>query len=90
MFHEDRSRLHREGGPGASVLRLHDHLQRTPVTSVARAATAVGVSVPTATAAIRKLESIGLLRELTGGRRGRLYAYDKYLKILSEGTEPLP
>lgn len=89
LFHADRARLHREGGPGASVLRLHDHLQRTPVTSVARAAAAIEASVPTATAAIRKLESIGLLRELTGGKRGRLFAYDQYLNILGEGTEPL-
>ncbi len=39
---------------------------------------------------MRKLEAIGLLRELTSGQRGRLYAYDRYLNILSEGTEPLP
>lgn len=89
LFGADRARLHREGGSGASVLRLHDHLQRTPVTSVGRAAKAIDASVPTATAAVRKLESIGLLRELTGGKRGRLYAYDKYLNILGEGTEPL-
>jgi hypothetical protein len=28
-------------------------------------------------------------REITGGRRHRLLAYDAYLSILSEGTEPL-
>lgn len=26
---------------------------------------------------------------MTGGKYGRLYAYDAYLSILSEGTEPL-
>ena len=87
LFQRDRDRLHREGGHGASVLRLHDHLQRTPVTSVARAAASTGVTVPTA--AIRKLEAIGLLREMTGGKYGRLYAYSEYLMVLSEGTEPL-
>jgi hypothetical protein len=31
----------------------------------------------------------GLARELTGKRRNRLYVYDQYLTILSEGTEEL-
>ena len=28
--------------------------------------------------------------ELTGRRRRRMFAYDEYLRVLSEGTEPLP
>ena len=31
----------------------------------------------------------GILKELTGKRRGRLFAYTKYLKLLDMGTEPL-
>jgi len=34
------------------------------------------------------LEKSGILREATGRQRGKLYVYDEYLKILSEGTEP--
>jgi len=29
-----------------------------------------------------------IVRELTGKRRNRLYAYDRYLEVLSERTEP--
>jgi len=29
-------------------------------------------------------------KEITGQKRNRLFCYDRYLKILSEGTEPLP
>ena len=35
------------------------------------------------------LMSIGLVRELTGFRRNRVFAYDRYLAILGEGTEPM-
>lgn len=35
------------------------------------------------------LVSLGLARELTGHRRNRVFAYDRYLAVLSEGTEPL-
>ena len=30
---------------------------------------------------------LGIARELTGRRRNRLFVYDRYLAILSEGTE---
>ena len=33
---------------------------------------------------------LGLVKELTGGKRNRLFCYDRYMKILSEGMEPLP
>jgi hypothetical protein len=32
---------------------------------------------------------LGIVKELTGGRRNRVFAYDRYLAILNEGTEPL-
>jgi hypothetical protein len=34
------------------------------------------------------LLSLGIARELTGRKRNRAFAYDRYLAILSEGTEP--
>jgi len=30
-----------------------------------------------------------MVEEITGRRRNRLYVYQPYLKILSEGTEPI-
>jgi Fic family protein len=49
----------------------------------------MNVSLPTATKALQRLQTLGIVREITGGKYGRLYAYDAYLSILSEGTEPL-
>jgi hypothetical protein len=31
----------------------------------------------------------GLVRELTGNRRNRVFAYERYLAIIGEGSEPL-
>ena len=38
---------------------------------------------------MKHLAKLGIARETTGRSYGRIYAYDKYLKILNEGTEPL-
>ena len=39
---------------------------------------------------IGRFVAMGLLRETTGGSRDRLFAYEPYLPLLREGTEPLP
>jgi len=41
------------------------------------------------TASLKHLAKLGIARETTGRNYARIYAYDKYLKILNEGTEPL-
>jgi hypothetical protein len=35
------------------------------------------------------MRNLGILQEITGKQRDRLYAYGEYLAILNEGTEPL-
>jgi hypothetical protein len=47
------------------------------------------LTFPTVSKAMDLLMDLGIARELTGKRRNRLFAYDQYLAILSEGTEPL-
>lgn len=47
------------------------------------------MSFPTASKAIEALAELGIAREITGGRRNRLFVYSAYLAILSEGTEQL-
>jgi Fic family protein len=89
LFQSDRERLQADGASTVTALRLHEALQRKPITSASGAAEALATSIPTAMKAIRKLEKLGLVRELTGGKYGRLYAYDGYLTILNEGTEPI-
>ena len=36
---------------------------------------------------MRALERLGVVRELTGKKRNRLFGYEEYLSILNEGTE---
>jgi Fic family protein len=88
LFERDRQRITGLGRTSASLLRLHDFLRRTPLTSPARVAEALNVSAPTVNAALARLTAAGVLKEVTGRRWARLYAYQEYLDILAEGTEP--
>jgi len=47
-----------------------------------------GLSFPAASTAMDLLVKLKVVRELTGKRRNRLFAYDRYLEVLNEGTEP--
>jgi hypothetical protein len=48
------------------------------------------VSEPTAYKAVARLESLGILRELTGRSWRKVYAYEEYLAILNDGTQLEP
>ncbi|HEX9001110.1 MAG TPA: Fic family protein [Blastocatellia bacterium] len=90
LFDEDRLRIESLGRPAASALRVHQYLKTKPLTSIPSAAQSLGLSVPTVTASLKYLEQLGLVRELTQRNRNRLFAYHQYLKILTQGTAPLP
>ena len=48
------------------------------------------LTAPTINAAMADLQRLGLVEEVTGRRRGRVFGYRAYLDILNEGTAPLP
>lgn len=86
----DEIRVQAIGKPAGSALRVHRLLQGQPILSIAAASKELNLTTPTVTAALGHLEKLGIVREATGRKYGRLYTYEKYLKILNEGTEPLP
>jgi len=49
----------------------------------------LGISQPTITSVLQVFERLGIVREITGKQRDRVYVYDPYLKILERGTEPI-
>ncbi len=56
-------------------------LYKTPLVSSADLERALEISTPTANTLIRELIRVGVLVEITGQRRGRIYAFDRYLKL---------
>ncbi|HSP96887.1 MAG TPA: Fic family protein [Candidatus Dormibacteraeota bacterium] len=90
LFRDDRARIEPSGRRAGSALRVHESLKARPIVSMPEVCRRTGLSFPAASAAMDLLIECGIARELTGKRRNRLFAYDRYLAILNEGTEPPP
>jgi Fic family protein len=89
LFGEHRKRIETLGRPAASVLLVYRHLQRTPILSIVNAAPKIGISAPTVAKSLEHLRQLGIVRELTGKQRHRMFVYEPYLAILNEGMEPI-
>lgn len=89
LFTDDRTRIESMGLAAGNVLRVYSYLQKKPVLEIPRASQEIDISQPTVTSALKRLEEIGVVREITGKARDRIYAYKEYLNILEEGAQPL-
>ncbi len=90
LFREDRERISAESERASSALRIYDQLQQNPYVTANLLVERTGLSAPTVNAALADLARLGIVEEVTGRRRGRVFGYRRYLAILAEGTDPLP
>lgn len=71
-------------GRGAgNGLKLLEHLFRTPVTTVQAVSSLLGTTYPGAANLVNKLQDAGLLNELTGQARNRVFRYEPYVELFS-------
>jgi len=89
LFAEDEARIHTVGRGAGSALRTFHALCGRPLLAVREIERRTGLSYPTAAKAVAALERLGVVAEITGRKRNRIYAYRRHLDILSEGAEPL-
>jgi DNA-binding IclR family transcriptional regulator len=68
---------------------LLDLLPEHPMVTLALVTEHLQTNKPTAIRTIQALEAAGILREITGKIRDRMYAYHQYLAVLGEDTEAL-
>lgn len=71
-------------------LKLLDHLFEMPITTVRTAEEYMGVSYVTASTTIQQMEDLGILKELTGQKRNKVYRYEPYIDLFSRQAISLP
>ena len=69
-----------------NIRRLFDYIEQYPIIDIKRTAAALELSYNTISAAVKKLISIGILKETTNASRNRVFVYEEYLNILRRDT----
>lgn len=83
LFEKDKIRISQMGRSARSCLRIHKQMTAQPITSIAALTLTTALTPTTIATSLAKLSTIGIVKEITGSKYGRLYAYKGYLKILA-------
>ncbi len=68
----------------ASAFRLLDYLFQQPVINVNAARVQLEISYQAANALIREMREVGVLGEITGGNRNRIFRFGPYLDLFQD------
>lgn len=80
----DRRRLLQSTKAGPVSYRLFEMLPMMPRFTIERVRQQLETSFPTATAAVKVLEDLGIVTEMTGQKKNRSYSYQAYVESLSQ------
>ena len=72
------------GKKAHNASKLLDYLYQRPIISISDIIEPLEVSKPTANSLVKEFEEKGILKEITGYERNKLFAFDRYLSIYSQ------
>ena len=84
LINADRRRLLQTPRATTASLRLFELLPAMPRFSIEQVRQRLDTTFPTATAAVKLLQDLGLLTEQTGQKKHRLFSYEGYVALLSD------
>jgi len=84
LVSNDRRRLLTNAKSNALSYRLFELLPTMPRLTVDRVCKVLQTTFPTANMAIKLLEELGILVEVTGQKKGRTFSYGAYIQLLSQ------
>lgn len=84
---EDRDKISGLGRAAASTLRIHRVLMEQPIATAKRLVEKTGITPATVNNCLDHLERLGIVRELTGAKRNRIFSYTGYVEIMNQGTD---
>ena len=69
------------GSRTANAQKIVNHLYQRPIVDAAKVGELAEISAASAYKLVADLEQFGILKEITGGKRGKIYAFDAYLQL---------
>jgi len=90
LFSADLAKIKTLKRAGITARQVHSLLRAKALTSATDAAKALQITVPTARTALNNLKELGIVRDIAGSGKERLYLYTALVEILEKGTQPIP
>ena len=88
LFKIDQQKIATLGRARFSCEQVFEYMKLLPQITVPILANALTITAPTARSALNHLTALGILKEVSGKIRHKVYVYRNYLDILEEGAEP--
>jgi Fic family protein len=87
LSEDDGKRINGLKRISGSAHQIHKAMLERPMASPNWIQEKTRLSPATVNACLRELEQLGMLKEITGQKRNRLYSYVEYIRIMNKGTE---
>ena len=88
LFEEDNKKIATMGRARFSCEQIFEYLKKLPQVSTKLLVKELGISAPAVRNALNNMVNLGILEEISGKQRNKVYVYRKYLNMLEEGAEP--
>lgn len=89
LFTKDLEKISHLGRARFSCEQTFEYMKLLPQVTVSLLSKELKITAPTARSALNQLNSMGILEEVSGKKRDKVYIYRKYLNILEDGAEPI-
>lgn len=87
LFSKDQKEIEAVGKASGSMLVIHNYLKKHIICDAKRIVDKYKITLPTVNKSLQHLSELGIVKEITGKGRNRVYVYQKYLDILNDSTE---
>lgn len=89
LLTRDEVKIRTLGRAAANAGQVHHLLRGKGILSALETADALGITAPTARAAFGRLQQLGIVRDISGKGKERLFVYSELIDLLEQGTEPI-
>ncbi len=80
---EVEEKIQKTGNRSHHLLSIMEFLYQKPIVNALKIVELTNVSQPTAYKILEELVGLEILKEITGGKRGKVYRFDNYIKLFS-------
>ncbi len=87
MFAKDEAAIEGLGKAKKTAMAIHAALLAQPIATPASLVEATGKTHATVNSSLRNLEIVGIVKEVSGRKRNRVYAYSEYIRIIDMGLD---